>query len=199
MNFQHQLNACTLLWARTGYIESIWNKLQSWCIEFMQAWTSWYDPACHETVLMACILLMLRKCEIMIPATMGSSRTLGQNCSVKMCLILFCMIWWRPVSFLAKLVMTHGFDKNEMCIPSALSPFMKSVFSHSTCFAMSISMIFTTTVLRQPAISVMFGKLLNACRKAGDAMIVFQWTILCHRPSTIGGDAKTKYKLQGLI
>jgi hypothetical protein len=53
--------------------------------------------------------------------------------------------------------------------------------------------------LRQPAISVMFGKLLNACRKAGDAMIVFQWTILRHRPSTIGEEDTTKYKLQGLI
>jgi hypothetical protein len=47
--------------------------------------------------------------------------------------------------------------------------------------------------LRLAAISVMFGNAWNACRKAGDAMIVSQWTKLFHRPSTIGGGGNPKY------
>ena len=113
---------------------------------------------------------MLRRCEMMIAPTTGSSRTRGQNCGVKTCLISLCMIWWRPVSFLAKHVRTQGHERNEIFMPSALRPFMKSVFSHSECLSTSGSMIFTTIRLRIAGILVVSGNKSKACRKAGDAM-----------------------------
>ena len=113
---------------------------------------------------------MARRCDMMMAPVTGSARTFGQNCSVNTCFTSLWMIWWHPAEFGSLASNTHGEVRKEIEMPSATSPFQKSLSCQTFFLEVSNSIIFTTTDLRLSATSSVFSNRENACRKSGDAI-----------------------------